>query len=300
MVKVAWSPLYCHPLPEGHRFPMLKYELIPEQLIREGVLSPEQIFRPGMLEDEEALLVHTAQYLNDMQALQLDPAMVRRIGFPLNRGLADRERNIAKGTIACAEFALQHGAALNVAGGTHHAFADAGEGFCLLNDMALAAATLLKQKKARKILILDLDVHQGNGTARIFENEPAVFTFSMHGQNNYPLKKEKSRLDAGLPDGTDDKAYLRLLDFHMKQIADAFEPDFVFFQAGVDILDTDRLGRLKVSKKGCAERDRMVFSFCYQNKIPVVAVMGGGYSPLIKDITDAHCETFRQAMHFFG
>jgi acetoin utilization deacetylase AcuC-like enzyme len=279
---------------------MLKSELIPEQLLREGIISESQIFCPGLLKDEEALLVHTAHYLKDMKALALDPAMVRRIGFPLSRALVEREWNIAKGTLNCAEWALQYGAALNVAGGTHHAFADAGEGFCLLNDMALAAACLLQEKKANRILMVDLDVHQGNGTARIFENEPAVFTFSMHGENNFPLKKEKSNRDIGLADGCSDTAYLRQLDFNLKQIADDFEPDFVFFQSGVDILDTDRLGRLKVSKQGCAERDRLVFSFCRQNKIPVVAVMGGGYSPHIKDITEAHCETFRQAMHYFG
>jgi acetoin utilization deacetylase AcuC-like enzyme len=300
MVKVAWSSLYCHPLPEGHRFPMLKYELIPEQLIREGTIEESQIFLPEKLEKWEAELAHSPEYLEDMLSLRLEPAMVRRIGFPLSQRLIEREWNIAKGTISCAESALKNGVAFNVAGGTHHAFSNAGEGFCILNDIALGAKWLLHEKKAGKILVVDLDVHQGNGTAQIFENEPRVYTFSMHGQNNFPLKKEKSDLDIGLPDGISDEPYLKLLDFHLKRLINNLEPDFIFYQAGVDILETDRLGRLKISRKGCASRDRIVFSICHKNKIPVVTVMGGGYSPDIKEIVETHCETFRQALHFYG
>jgi acetoin utilization deacetylase AcuC-like enzyme len=196
-------------------------------------------------------------------------------------------------------FALENGIAMNIAGGTHHAFTNRGEGFCLLNDQAIGARHVLKRGYARKVLIVDLDVHQGNGTAQIFRDDPCVFTFSMHGQHNYPLIKEKSDLDVGLPDFTNDKSYLSILDTNLKKVMDTFQPDFIFYQSGVDILDTDKLGRLSVTKMGCRQRDELVINLAFKNKIPLVASMGGGYSPNFRDIIEAHANTFRVAQDIF-
>ncbi|MEY2640431.1 MAG: hypothetical protein RIR90_1913, partial [Bacteroidota bacterium] len=205
-----------------------------------------------------------------------------------------------QGTIDCCHYALQFGAALNVAGGTHHAFADRGEGFCLLNDFGVAANYLLKKQLAQQILIIDLDVHQGNGTASLFAQEPRVFTFSMHGAHNYPFHKEQSDLDIPLPDGIDDEAYLHLLQENLTQLFNQVKPDFVFYLSGVDILSTDKFGKLKISMEGCKQRDAMVFEYCKKQKTPVVVAMGGGYSPDVRDIVEAHCNTFRLANAIFG
>ena len=188
---------------------------------------------------------------------------------------------------------------MNVAGGTHHAFPDRAEGFCLLNDIAIASRYLLHSGKANKILVVDLDVHQGNGTARIFTNESGVFTFSMHGEHNYPLQKEKSDLDIPLKDGTDDCTYLKLLDTNLKRLFEKMQPDFIFFQSGVDVLKTDKLGRLGLSIEGCRRRDELVFSEAKKADIPIVASMGGGYSENIKDILEAHANTYRAAQSIF-
>jgi acetoin utilization deacetylase AcuC-like enzyme len=196
-------------------------------------------------------------------------------------------------------YALEHGIAMNIAGGTHHAYADRGEGFCLLNDQAIAARYLLQHSLANKVLIVDLDVHQGNGTAHIFRDEPRVFTFSMHGANNYPLHKESSNLDVGLSDFTPDQFYLQTLEANLSVILDQFQPDFLFYQSGVDILDTDKLGRLSVSREGCRQRDRLVLERCKRHRIPVVVTMGGGYSPDFRDIIEAHANTFRSAQDIF-
>ena len=278
---------------------MLKYELIPEQLIYEGSIKEDQLFAPKSVRESDALAIHTPAYFSDLIHSRISPAMERKIGFPLSKELVERELIITQGTVDCALFALKYGAAFNVAGGTHHAFSDSGEGFCLLNDIAVASAFLLKNELAKQILVVDLDVHQGNGTAAIFEKEKRVFTFSMHGQNNYPLKKQKSDLDIGLPDGIVDTDYLNLLSIHLPRLFQHLEPDFVFYQSGVDILKSDRLGRLGISPLACRQRDEFVFTFCKSNKVPVVAVMGGGYSPKIAQIVDAHCNTFRAALDIF-
>lgn len=299
MLKIAFHPLYAHPLPEGHRFPMLKYELIPDQLIRTGVVNQTTFFKPEKIEMETLLLTHSSSYVNDLLNLSLDASHIRRIGFPLTAQLIERELIIAQGTVDCAEYALKNGVALNVAGGTHHAFADKGEGFCLLNDIAVAANHLLHKKLARKILVIDLDVHQGNGTASIFANKPEVFTFSMHGRHNYPFFKEQSDMDVALYDGTKDEEYLTELKKHLELIQLKCKPDFVFYLAGVDILETDKFGKLKVSMEGCRQRDEMVFDFCRQLNLPVAVSMGGGYSPKIADIVNAHCQTFIAADKIF-
>lgn len=300
MIKIAHHVLYAHPLPEGHRFPMLKYELIPEQLLHEGTIGPEHLFEPDLLPEDVIVQTHDAGYWSLLRDLELLPAAQRRIGFPLSAQLVEREIRIAQGTIDGAIFALQHGIAFNVAGGTHHAGSFWGEGFCLLNDQAIAANYLLNNDLAKRILIIDLDVHQGNGTAEIFEREPRVFTFSMHGDKNFPFRKEKSDLDIPLADGTGDQEYLEILSTTLPSLLLKHEPDFVFYLSGVDVLATDKLGKLSLSAEGCKERDRMVLQFCKDHRLPVQVSMGGGYSPEIRHIVDAHCNTFRLALDLFS
>lgn len=295
MLKIAYDPIYAHPLPEGHRFPMLKYELIPAQLIHEGVITHENLFSPKSLSEEIILWTHDGTYWQQLRDLTLPAKEARRIGFPLSTQLVERETRIAKGTVEGCHFAFQNGIAFNVAGGTHHAGTNWGEGFCLLNDQAIAANYLLNNKLAEFILIIDLDVHQGNGTAQIFENKPKVFTFSMHGANNFPYRKEQSDLDIPLPDGTGDEEYLAILKQNLPALIEKQRPDFIFYLSGVDVLITDKLGKLSLSLDACRERDRFVLEQCKIHHIPVQVSMGGGYSKDIKDIVEAHCNTYRLA-----
>lgn len=299
MLKIAWSEIYHHPLPEGHRFPMEKYTLLPEQLLREGTIEQENIFTPRILTEAEILSTHTKEYWEKLKNLQLTRQEERRSGFPLSKQLVEREVTINAGTIQAAEYALKYGVAMNIAGGTHHAYTNRAEGFCFLNDIAIAANYLLNTNQAKQILVVDLDVHQGNGTAEIFQNNSRVFTFSMHGAKNYPMHKEQSDLDVDLPDGTDDKTYLNLLDKHLNELLDSVNPDFIFFQSGVDVLATDKLGRLGLTIEGCKQRDKMVLQSAYTSKIPLVASMGGGYSENIKDIIEAHANTYRLAQEIY-
>ncbi len=299
MLKIAYHPIYIHPLPESHRFPMIKYELLPEQLLHEGTCTKENFFKPEIPDSKHILAVHTAAYYNSLVSLSLSPKAVRKTGFPLSKALVNREVIIADGTIKASEHALKHGIAMNIAGGTHHAYTNRGEAFCLLNDQAIASKYLLQQGLAKKILIVDLDVHQGNGTAEIFDNNPAVFTFSMHGVNNYPFKKEKSDLDIDLPDKTDDQTYLKILKERLPKLIKDQQPDFIYYLSGVDILATDKLGKLGCTIDGCAKRDRFVLQTCKDLSIPVMCSMGGGYSPDIKTIIEAHANTFRLAQDIF-
>ncbi|SHE83653.1 histone deacetylase family protein [Pedobacter caeni] len=298
MVKIAWHHLFAHPLPEGHRFPMLKYELIPEQLMHEGVITGASLFAPEEVAEEVILWSHDKGYWAQLRDLTLPPREQRRIGFPLTAQLLERETRIAQGTIDGAVYAKANGIAFNVAGGTHHAGSNWGEGFCLLNDQAIAANYLLKKGLASRILIIDLDVHQGNGTAEIFYNEPRVFTFSMHGDKNFPFRKETSDLDIPLEDGVTDEQFLKKLEETLPTLL-SHQPDFVFYLSGVDVLESDKLGKLALSKEGCAARDRKVLQFCKDNGLPVQVSMGGGYSPNIRDIVDAHCNTFKIGLDIF-
>lgn len=299
MLKIAYHPIYKHSLPAGHRFPMEKYELLPKQLVYEGTCIEKNFFEPELASDEDILRVHTQEYLHNLKNLNIEPRATRKTGFPLSAELVEREIRIAGGTIQAAEFAMQFGIAMNIAGGTHHAYSGHGEAFCLLNDQAIAARYLQKKKLAEKILIVDLDVHQGNGTANIFKNDPSVFTFSMHGRNNYPFKKEKSDLDIELPDGTGDEEYLQILKTTLPDLITLHQPDFIFYLSGVDILSTDKLGKLSCSIEGCKERDQFVLQLCHDHKIPVEVSMGGGYSPDIKTIIEAHANTYRLAQEIF-
>lgn len=278
---------------------MEKYSLLPEQLVYEGTVSESSFFIPSPISEEKLLGVHCELYWQRLKNLRLTAKEQRRSGFPHSAELIDRERRIMQGTLEAAGFALQHGAAANIAGGTHHAFTNRAEGFCLLNDIAIAAHHLIVNKLARRVLIVDLDVHQGNGTAEIFRNEPAVFTFSMHGRDNYPLHKEQSSLDVPLEKGTTDDIYLKLLRHHLPRIFDSFQPDFVFYQCGVDVLASDKLGLLGLSLQGCRTRDLEVISACHRHGLPLVISMGGGYSQRIADIVEAHANTYRLIREFY-
>jgi acetoin utilization deacetylase AcuC-like enzyme len=295
MLKIAFDPIYAHPLPEGHRFPMLKYELIPAQLLHEGLISSDNLFSPQPLNEEVILWTHDLSYWQQLRDITLSPKEQRRIGFPLNAQLVEREIRIAKGTIDGCYYAMDNGVAFNVAGGTHHAGTNWGEGFCMLNDQAIAANYLLRMGLAKSILIIDLDVHQGNGTAQIFEQEPRVFTFSMHGANNFPARKEKSDLDIPLADGVTDDEFLAIVQQKVPELIAQQKPDFIFYLSGVDVLASDKLGKLALTKEACKERDSLVLQQCKQAGIPVQVSMGGGYSPQIKDIVEAHCNTYRVA-----
>ncbi|MBB13035.1 MAG: histone deacetylase [Flavobacteriaceae bacterium] len=299
MIPVAFDPIYVLPLPENHRFPMEKYDLLHRQLIHEGTCEPEDFFSPTSIDYDSVTAIHNKVYVEHLKGLELTKAEIRKIGFPISQQLIDREFIIAGGTLSGSLKALKGGIAFNIAGGTHHAFSSHGEAFCLLNDQAIAAQYLLEKKLAKKILIIDLDVHQGNGTAEIFQKEDQVFTFSMHGKKNYPFKKEKSDLDIGLEDKTNDKTYLEILKEVLPNLLKNVKPDFIFYLSGVDILKSDRLGRLGVSIQGCKERDQMVLKLCHEEDIAVQCSMGGGYSKDIKLIIEAHANTYRVAKKIY-
>ena len=281
------------PLPEGHRFPMLKYELIPDQLLYEGLVSEDQFFSPKKIKEKWVEKAHDRIYIQNLKSLSLTKSEIRKTGFPLTRELVEREFMITEGSRQCVDYALEFGAAANIAGGTHHAFRDKGEGFCLFNDVAVASYYAIEKFKMDQILVIDLDVHQGNGTASIFGKENRVYTFSMHGKKNYPFKKEKSDLDIELDDGVKDDEYLKTLEQTVKKLDAKLNPNLIFYISGVDILSTDKLGRLKVSREGCKKRDEMVFEFAQKNNVPIVTSMGGGYSEKIYDIVEAHCNTYK-------
>lgn len=300
MVKIAWHFKYILPIPAGHRFPMIKYELIPMQLLHHGIIEPQQIFEPGQPDIQDILLTHTKEYVDKLLTLSLTEREVRRIGFLQSRALIERELLIMQGGIDCARIAIEHGIALNVAGGTHHAFSNKGEGFCILNDHAVAANYLLEHRFAKKILIIDLDVHQGNGTAQIFTGNKNVFTLSIHGRHNYPFIKETGDWDIPVNDGIEDDEYLALVKMALNKAIDTFIPDFIMFQSGVDILSSDKFGKFKISMDGCRKRDEIVISTCKKLNIPCIVAMGGGYSEDIKLIVQAHCQTFETAMNYYA
>jgi acetoin utilization deacetylase AcuC-like enzyme len=298
-IQIAFSEEYVLPLPPDHKFPIQKYSEIPKRLLKEGVITHNNLFPPGICDLSIVKLTHTKDYVNKLLNLNLSDREIRKIGFPQSNELVIREFIITNGTVKGAISAINNGAALNIAGGTHHAFADSGEGFCLLNDVAVAANYLLHRGFANKILIVDLDVHQGNGTAKIFENDSRVFTFSMHGKDNYPLQKETSDLDIPLKHGIGDDEYLQLLNNNLPLLIEKVNPDFIFYISGVDILKTDRWGKLGLSTRGCLERDKLVINQAHENRIPIMISMGGGYSPNLDDIVVAHCNTFRHVFKIY-
>ena len=299
MFRIAHHSIYAHSLPKGHRFPMVKYELLPEQLVLEGTCQRKQFFTPKRILDEHVLRTHCAEYYKQLCNVSLSKKDARRIGFPLTQKLIERECVIAQGTLEACEFALKHGISFNIAGGTHHAFYDRGEAFCLLNDQAIAANYLLYSQQVNQVLIIDLDVHQGNGTAALFRNNPKVFTFSMHGKANYPFEKEISDLDIALEDETKDDEFLDVLENQLAHLFTTVQPDFVFYLSGVDVLKEDKLGRLAMTLEGTKKRDEMVLSSCFERNIPVQCSMGGGYAPDVNLIVEAHANTYRVAAEIF-
>tara|TARA_B100001059_G_C17806389_1_gene569437 strand:+ start:955 stop:1857 length:903 start_codon:yes stop_codon:yes gene_type:complete len=299
MLKIAFHPIYKHVLPVGHRFPMEKYDLLPQQLIYEGTCMEENFFEPEIPNNKHFFTVHDPEYFFDLLNITLSQKEARKIGFPLSEVLVAREMIIADGTIKASEFAVKNGIAMNIAGGTHHAFSNRGEAFCMLNDQAIGARYLQQKGLVKKILIVDLDVHQGNGTAEIFKNDASVYTFSMHGKNNYPFIKETSDLDIHLKNDTKDDEYLSILKKTLPKLINQEKPDFIYYLCGVDVIETDKLGKLSLTIEGCKERDRFVLQTCNDFHIPVMCSMGGGYSPVIKVVVDAHANTFRLAQEIY-
>ena len=299
MLKIAYNQNYIYPLEENHRFPMIKYELIPEQLIRENTCSSENFFSPTKIDSKIVLKSHQREYFERFTSLKLSKKEIREIGFPLSQQLVERELQIADGTIKGVKYSIKNGISMNIAGGTHHAFYDRGEAFCMLNDQAIATNYIIQEGLFKKILIIDLDVHQGNGTASLFNSNPNVYTLSFHGKKNYPFRKEKSDLDMEFDDNTNDEEYLKVLRETIPKVIDQFEPEFIFYLSGVDVLENDKLGRLSLTINGCKERDRFILEICKNNSIPVQVSMGGGYSVILKNIIEAHSNTFRLAQEIF-
>ena len=297
-MRISYSDRYMVELIPTHPFPMGKYRRVRDQLLAEGSITEANLVEPPLVDDADVLLVHTGDYWTRCVNGELTASEVRRIGFPWSPGLVRRARAAVEGTIFAARSALQDGVASNLAGGTHHAYADRGEGYCVLNDIAIATRVLQRDGLAQRIAIIDCDVHQGNGTAAIFRDDPHVFTFSIHGEKNFPLRKEQSRLDVALRDGTQDHEYLMILAEYVPMILREFRPEIVFYQAGVDPFEGDRLGRLKLTIEGLRERDEFVIGSCRRAAIPVVTTMGGGYAKRIEETVEAHCNTVRTALRY--
>lgn len=293
-MKVYYSDHLLMPLPEGHRFPEPKYSRLHRRVIECGF--PGVALLPGEPASvDQLLLVHEAEYVRKVFQGELTEKEMRRIGFPWSPELVLRSRASVGGSIYASWAALQDGLAAHLAGGTHHAYPDHGEGYCVFNDVAVAARVMQQEGRARRIVIIDLDVHQGNGTAAIFARDPSVFTFSVHGQKNFPFHKERSDLDIALPDGSDDEPFLAAVYAGVPKAIQLAGADLAFYIAGADPFQEDRLGRLKVTKPGLAERDRYVFETCRQDGLPVAVVMGGGYARDVQDVVDIHAETIRLA-----
>jgi len=293
-MRAFYSDHFVLPLPDGHRFPMAKYARLRQRVIDDGVVDRADLLEAPAAPWEALTLAHTPAYVAAVAAGTLPADMQRRIGFPWSAAMVERSRRSAGATIAAALAALDDGAAANLAGGTHHAFADRGEGYCVFNDVAVAARVLQRDGRCARLAVVDCDVHQGNGTAAIFHGDPSVFTFSMHGAKNYPFRKETSDLDVELADGTGDDAYLAALAAHLPAVFDG-GPDLLFYLAGADPFEGDRLGRLRLTKAGLAARDRLVFAACRTHGVPVAVAMSGGYAPDVDDIVDIHLETVRSA-----
>lgn len=298
MFQLWTSARYTFPLPQGHRFPIGKYERLRQQVLNEGIVPPEALREPERATRESLLLVHTADYVDRFCAGQLGPDDLRRLGFPWSDALVERSLRAVGGTCEAAAAALEHGVAMNLAGGTHHAFPDHGEGFCVFNDIAIAVRLLQRARRVRRVAIVDLDVHQGNGTNAIFTGDDLVFTFSMHGGRNYPFHKVRGSLDVELDDGTSDEHYLTLLAEHLPAVIAAAQPDLVIYLAGADPHEGDALGRLQLTFEGLARRDAFVMELCREVGLPVAITIGGGYGRNLEDTVRIHVETARIASRY--
>jgi len=298
-MDVFYHDLFTFPLPEGHRFPIQKYVLLRKRVVEEGVVREEDLQLPDPASDDQLLLVHDAAYLEKLENGNLSRREIRRMGFPWSPGLVERSRRSVGSTIAACRSAMTEGVSVNLAGGTHHAFPGHGQGFCVFNDAAVAARVLQRERRV-KVLIADCDVHQGNGTAAIFSDDPSVYTFSIHGEKNFPFQKEESDLDLPLPDGTGDDAYLSALEEGLAQSLAESRAELVIYLAGADPYHGDRLGRLALTKGGLARRDRLVIGKCREPGLPVAVVMSGGYGRDVQDTVDIHFQTVKIAAEFAG
>jgi acetoin utilization deacetylase AcuC-like enzyme len=294
-MKVFYSDHFVLPLPEGHRFPMVKYSMLRERVARDGICGPGELLTPRAVTDQEILRAHAPDYLKRVTSGTLTEKEVRRIGFPWSERMVERSRRASGGTLGACLAALDDGFAANLAGGTHHAFSDRGEGYCVFNDSAIAALAVQAADLAERVVIIDTDVHQGNGTAAILRGDPTVFTFSIHGAKNFPFHKEESDLDASLPDGAGDTEFLTTLERGLEAALDAADADLAIYLAGADPFEGDRLGRLSVTKSGLAERDRIVLEACRERAIPVAVTMAGGYAYEVGDTVDVHFQSIRRA-----
>ncbi len=294
-MKVFYSDQYVLPLPEGHRFPMKKYSMLRERVERDGICGPGELRVPQPVTNEEILRAHEGAYLEKVVSGKLTDKEMRRIGFPWSKRMVERSRRASGGTLGACRAALEDGLAANLAGGTHHAFGDRGEGFCVFNDSAITPRALRTEGLVNRVVVLDTDVHQGNGTASILRGDPNVFTFSIHGAKNYPFHKEESDLDVPLSDGADDETFLAALSRALDRVLDSATWDLAIFLAGADPFEDDKLGRLCVTKEGLAERDRMVLQGCRKRDIPVAVTMAGGYAKRVDDTVDIHFQTIERA-----
>ncbi|MFN6963868.1 MAG: histone deacetylase [Pyrinomonadaceae bacterium] len=298
--RVFYSPYYYADIGEGHVFPIRKFELARDILLAEGTLSAAEIVEPAEADPADVLLVHTEDYIARLRAGELTAKEVRKLGLPWSPSLVRRSFHAISGTINAARRAVEFGVASNLAGGTHHAYPDRGEGYCVLNDVAVAVRVLQRDRLARRALVVDLDVHQGDGTAFIFRDDPEVFTFSMHGAKNYPLFKQRSALDIELSDGTGDDEYLSILSEALHRIVHLHEPEIIFYLAGADPYEQDKLGRLKLTIAGLRRRDEMVLDAARRRGVPIVTTMSGGYARDIADTVEIHCNTIRAVKAIFG
>ena len=298
-VYALYTDHYVIDLPATHGFPIQKYRLIRERLLAEGILAPGELVAPTPAVPQDIWLVHTREYWDRFRNGTLAPEALRRIGLPWSQALVQRSCAAAQGTISAARIAIREAIGINLAGGTHHAFPDHGEGYCVLNDIAIAIRVLQRDAWMQRVAIIDCDVHQGNGTAAIFADEPDVFSFSIHGANNYPLRKVPGRLDIALPDGTGDEEYLHLLQPAVSRILAEFRPGLIFYLAGADPHEGDRLGRLRLTHEGLRWRDEFVLRACRDAGVPVAIALGGGYGRNLDDTVEAHCGTVRAARAVF-
>jgi acetoin utilization deacetylase AcuC-like enzyme len=297
-MKAYYTDSFVLPLPDGHRFPMAKYSNLRERIQDEGIITPHELRIPDAATDEQILRCHQRDYLDKATFGRLSAQEIRRIGFPWSPGMTERSRRSSGATIAASLTALHEGVAVNLAGGTHHACTDHGEGFCVWNDAAIAARTLQAQGLVGRVLVVDCDVHQGNGTAQITQDDPTIFTFSIHGENNFPHRKVPGDLDIGLPDGTTDETYLTMVEEGVRRALFLANADFAIYVSGADPYEGDRLGKLSVSKVGLAQRDRIVMDTLREAGLGVAVTMGGGYAHHIEDIVDIHFETVRIASEY--
>lgn len=297
-MQVFYTPRYYADIGQGHIFPIRKFELVRDKLLAEGTLHPEEIVEPAPAPLEDVLLVHTQDYVSRLCSGDLTQKEIRRLGLPWSESLVRRSFYAVGGTLAATQVSLSEGYSSNLAGGTHHSFSDRGEGFCVLNDVAVAIRAMRARKLIRRAAIVDCDVHQGNGTATIFAGDAATFTFSIHGANNYPLFKARSTLDVELPDGSSDTAYMETLAHYLPQVFQS-DPDIVFYLAGADPYRGDKLGRLALSIDGLRERDAYVLRECYKREVPIVTVMSGGYGKDINNTIEIHCNTIRMVKEIF-